>query len=337
MGKAIDDLETLELLGSTQWGLLTTSQAVDAGVPRIRLTRLVERGTLQRVRHGVYALPSASGGPLQALRAAWLATDSRPVGTKPAVVVSGQSAAVVHGLGDFVASTYEFSTSVRRQTSQKDLKYRVRELPASDVSQVDGLPVTTVARTIHDLASSGTDQGHLAVAVRDALSTGTTRRSLTNALESRAVMSGYADGQAYLEGLLEMAGYEADPELASALGRYSDAVVQSFTPEMTRSMTNMLEQVARRSGLIGASIDPELSGRMLALMTPHTDAIRASFEKALSPAAVRQLAESAADTLASESVRPGTAVKKGEGTDAERTQSGRASSAADIAGRETGG
>lgn len=106
-------------------------------------------------------------------------------------------------------------------------------------------------------------------------------------------MSGHAAGQTYLERLLEMAGYEADPELVSVLGRYSEALVQSFTPQMTRSMTNMLEQIARRSGPIGASINPESAARMLALMTPLTEAMRASLEEAWSPAAVRQLAESA--------------------------------------------
>jgi predicted transcriptional regulator of viral defense system len=53
--RALDVLETLELLGSGQWGLVTTAQANEAGVSKMQLSRLAARGTVQRVRHGVYA------------------------------------------------------------------------------------------------------------------------------------------------------------------------------------------------------------------------------------------------------------------------------------------
>ncbi|WP_433020169.1 type IV toxin-antitoxin system AbiEi family antitoxin domain-containing protein [Kribbella sp. CA-294648] len=118
--RAVNVLESLELLGSSQWGLVTAKQATKAGVSKMHLSRLTDRGTVQWLRHGVYALPSADTGPLRGLRAAWLATGSRPAGNQPLAVASGESAATVHRLGDLLPSKYEFTTAVRRQTTQPD-------------------------------------------------------------------------------------------------------------------------------------------------------------------------------------------------------------------------
>ena len=68
-------LAALEEIGAMQWGLVTTGQAQQAGIERVWLSRLLDRGVIHRVRHGVYALPSATHGPFQELQAAWLATD----------------------------------------------------------------------------------------------------------------------------------------------------------------------------------------------------------------------------------------------------------------------
>ncbi|MFI5736662.1 type IV toxin-antitoxin system AbiEi family antitoxin domain-containing protein [Kribbella sp. NPDC051587] len=216
--QSLDALESLELVGSGQWGLVTTSQADQAGVSKMQLSRLAERGTLQRVRHGIYALPSADTGPLLGLRAAWLATGSRPSGQQPLAVVSGESAAAVHGLGDLLPSKYEFSTAVRRQTTQADTRYRKRDLPDEDVTWVNGLPVTTVARTLRDLAAGGTDLDHLAVAVRDAVSmSDPVSVGLARALAPTPARSGSANTSAVLGAALKASGYQPPPELLELL------------------------------------------------------------------------------------------------------------------------
>jgi predicted transcriptional regulator of viral defense system len=216
--RALDVLESLELLGSSQWGLVTTAQAQEVGVSKMQLSRLVARGTVQRVRHGVYALPSADAGPLQGLRAAWLATGSRPVGDQPLAVVSGESAAAVHGLGDLLPAKYEFSTAVRRQTTHPDTRYKKRNLPNNDITWVNGLPVTTIARTVQDLATGETDFDHLAVAVRDAV-TGAAVASdaLVQALEPAADRFRSRDGNALLVAALKAADYRPDTRLLQLL------------------------------------------------------------------------------------------------------------------------
>jgi hypothetical protein len=245
--RSVDVLGSLELLGSSQGGVVTAAQASEAGVSKMHLSRLADRGTVQRVRHGVYALPSADTGPLQGLRAAWLATGSRPAGSQPLAVASGESAAAVHGLGDLLPSKYEFTTAVRRQTTQPDTRYRKGDLPDEDVTWVNGLPVTTVARTIKDLATGGTDFDHLAVAVRDAVtSPNVASVALIQALEPSAERFGFPDGKALFQALLKAAGYKPDPELApleSPAG--GDEFLRALMPRLETVVTQLVTEQLR--------------------------------------------------------------------------------------------
>ncbi|WP_165556130.1 type IV toxin-antitoxin system AbiEi family antitoxin domain-containing protein [Kribbella pittospori] len=259
MMRAVDMLESLELVGSSQWGLVTTAQAYEAGVSKMHLSRLADRGTVQRVRHGVYALPSADTGPLQGLRAAWLSTGSQPAGNQPLAVVSGESAAAVHGLGDVLASKYEFTTAVRRQTTQPDIRYRKRDLPEGDVAWVDGLPVTSVARTVNDLATGGTDFDHLAAVVRDAVATtGVTSGSLVQALEPAVEGFGSPDGNAMLVALLKAVGFRPDtgllelaaPELREKFFR---TLAPQFEDIVSRAVNERLRQLGQGIDFSSAS------------------------------------------------------------------------------------
>ena len=275
--RALEVLESLDLLGSSQWGLVTTAQAHEAGVSKMQLSRLVDRGTVQRVRHGVYALPSADTGPLQGLRAAWLATGSQPAGQQPLAVVSGESAAAVHGLGDLLPTKYEFTTSVRRQTTQPDVRYRKRAVPDEDVAWVNGLPVTTVARTVKDLATGGTDFDHLAVAVRDAVATtDVASDALVQALEPAAARFRSPDGNALLIAALKAADYRPDtlvlelvvPELQQKLLRtltpQLQSVVSQIVAEQLRQLAPTVDLSAATQQVLSAALpDTKALARVL--------------------------------------------------------------------------
>ncbi|MEU4191223.1 type IV toxin-antitoxin system AbiEi family antitoxin domain-containing protein [Kribbella sp. NPDC026611] len=241
-------LESLEVLGAGQWGLVTSSQAQEAGVSKMQLSRLAERGTVQRLRHGVYALPSADTGPLQGLRAAWLATGSRPTGNQPLAVVSGESAAAVHGLGDLLPSKYEFTTAVRRQTTQPDTRFRKRELRDADITWVDGLPVTTVARTVQELAVGGTDFDHLAVAVRDAVTTtNVASDALVEALEPAAGRFRSADGSTLLADALKATGYQPDTRLLQLVApQLQDQLLQALAPKLQELINQAVAEQLRQ-------------------------------------------------------------------------------------------
>lgn len=47
---AVEALESLELLGADQWGLVTSAQAQENGISKVWLQRLNARGVLQRLK-----------------------------------------------------------------------------------------------------------------------------------------------------------------------------------------------------------------------------------------------------------------------------------------------
>lgn len=236
--RAVEALETLELLGSTQWGVVTTAQARAAGVSNVQLARLANDGTLSRVRHGVYALPSASTGPLQDLRAAWLAASGPDTPDERGVVVSGVSAAAVHELGDLVPSRHEFSSTKRRQSSQPDVQFRRARLSRDEVTVVDGLPVTTVERTVTDLTSRGVDADHLATVLEDAVtSTRSTPSALASALERHAHQY-LADNGADL--LVQLAPAKVNYWAASLAKTLTDTLTVQLTRDLQKSLATSL-------------------------------------------------------------------------------------------------
>ncbi|MGQ4509938.1 type IV toxin-antitoxin system AbiEi family antitoxin domain-containing protein [Dermabacteraceae bacterium P13147] len=218
--KASEALTVLEQLGSSQWGLATTGQAEVLGVSRVDLGRLCDAGAIQRIRRGVYALASSTYGPLQSVQAAWLATaPSVDAETRVMegddVVVSHFSAAYVHGLGDLIPVRHEFTSPRRRQTTQTDVRFHRLELSDEDLAVVDGLPVTSVLRTVADLAASRVDLDHLAGIVRDALSIpGTRRTRLATRLDPVSSRYGYDTGLALVDECLNRAGL---PDVAADL------------------------------------------------------------------------------------------------------------------------
>ena len=173
--KQAEVLATLETIASDQWGIVTTAQAGREGVERLQLSRLAEKGDLDRARHGVYLLPSHRAGPQDEIRAAWLSLepkkfiDERWEDEQP-VVVSHESAARIHGIGRLIPPKFTFSTSGTKQTRQQGIRiYTRRELAEADIVPVDGLPVTSVVRTVGDLAEQKVERGYLADLVADAL------------------------------------------------------------------------------------------------------------------------------------------------------------------------
>ena len=129
-------------LASQRWGLVTTAQALEAGVARPTLTRLANSGALIRVARGVYRLAGAPEHEQEAILATWLALGGadRPrtdTGVPP-VVAAGQTAAQLHGIGDWFPGQLEFVVPTRRSRSGPGSPPGRRSLEASDS---DGSPV----------------------------------------------------------------------------------------------------------------------------------------------------------------------------------------------------
>ncbi|WP_262925516.1 type IV toxin-antitoxin system AbiEi family antitoxin domain-containing protein [Kocuria atrinae] len=120
----------MQEVSADQWGLFTTAQAKQQGIIGTELSRAAQAGQIEPITHGVYRLAGVPSDEFDGIRAAWLSTDpKRPayerLNDEDPVVVSGSSAAWLHGIGDLQPSL----TSSVRQLVDK---------PADQTSVSDG-------------------------------------------------------------------------------------------------------------------------------------------------------------------------------------------------------
>lgn len=289
MSTAIDVAD----LAAEQWGLVTTSQARNVGASPQMLARLTNRGALERMAHGIYRLSGAPPSPLDDLRAVWLALDPNRNASERRrdelpVVVSHRSAAALHELGDLEADDLEFTSTVRKQTRRPDVRIHRLPLDHDEWTLVDGLPVTTIARTIGDLAAARTDGGHLAGAVCHAITRrGADDRRLAAALRPYAHYYGapLGDGGEFLARLLQESGI---PEpLERAVSQATRA-----TPAWDAAKEAQLAQLIEQVGEFQRSARPPDAVARLVSSPEVKDAIRAMFpsESAVSSPALGRLA-----------------------------------------------
>ncbi len=233
MGKE-NVLETLELAASDQWGIITTAQAHREGVTRLELGRLADQGTIHRVRRGVYLLPSGHSGELMSIRASWIAMNPKLYpderwDLEEQIVVSHESASTVHQIGDLLPVKYTLSAVGRKQTIHDDIRiYTNRDLKAEDVVNIDGLPVTSVERTISDLAANKLARNYLeTIAVEGLQREGVRFSKVEAALEAWAGHYGADSGKELLQQFQKEATSVEDwqevfDRFGSALALFSD-------------------------------------------------------------------------------------------------------------------
>lgn len=199
-----------------QWGMVTSRQAEEAGVDRSTLHRMEKVGYLDRVRRGVYASTTATVAVVRDEQAAWLALNpavaswNRPVPDPDGGVLSHQSAARLHGLGELVNDRITFTTPRRRTSRDPDLRFKLADLDRDDVTFVDRLPVTTALRTICDLLDQHLDGSHLGTIIQDAVLANLVQLDvLSESIGPYAQRYGIrppGDGEALLEHLLVQIG-----------------------------------------------------------------------------------------------------------------------------------
>jgi hypothetical protein len=298
MSSSSEVLEAVGELAAGQWGLVTAAQARAVGVGPRRLARLAEVGALERVRHGVYRVSGAPGDQYDELRAAWLALDpTRTVGQRVAEpdvqVVSHRSAAWLHGLGDLDVSYLEFSSPVRKQSRDGQVRIHRRHLSTHEWTRVQGLPVTTVAVTIQDLAAARIDGGHLAGVVRDAVTT----YHLDVAVVARALApfahhygAPLGQGAVLLRRLLIEAGVPESTQVAALL---TDGHDPSGLSDTARKVVDAAARMSASASLFAAPAAPALDADLhLPLDTARLNAMVRQF--AADTAAYRELVSSLA-------------------------------------------
>jgi hypothetical protein len=162
--------EAVYALAEAQHGYFTTAQAEAAGLRRNMLTKMAIRGAVERVSRGVYRITHFPISPFSQYVEAML----WPEGGVQAVI-SHQSALAFHGLSDVSPSkihiTLPRSHRVRREPP-KHLALHYGPLDESDVQVLEGVSVTTPARSIGDAHSAHLSRALLRQAIEQGRETG---------------------------------------------------------------------------------------------------------------------------------------------------------------------
>lgn len=131
-------------IAAGQHGNVTTAQLRAAGLSPSGIRRRVVAGRLHPELHGVYRVGHRAPSLLAHYAAAVLAAG-------PGAVLAGRAAARLHELLKTGGPAPEVATTRHRKVSRV-LVRRVRSLAPEDVTVSRGIPCTSVARTLVDLA-----------------------------------------------------------------------------------------------------------------------------------------------------------------------------------------
>ena len=137
-------------LAGRQHGLVTRRQLVELGLGRRAIGHRLEQGRLHPVHRGVYAV----GHRVLSRNGVWLAAI---MATGNGAVLSHRSAAALLGIRDTRRRDIDV-THERRHRHRAGFEFHQAALPPDEITTKDGIPVTTPARTLLDLAQVLTAQ-----------------------------------------------------------------------------------------------------------------------------------------------------------------------------------
>ena len=192
-------------LAERQGGVVARRQLIALGLSRQCIDRRIAAGRLHIVHRGVYAVGHR-------LLDAWGRRWAAVLACGEAAVLSHASAAAAWDIRNSSSPIIDVSMSSRARVRLRGIRvHRPRVLPADEVTALRGLPITTPARTLIDLAAGG---------LRD--------RSLEAALDraERQARVDWADVRRLLD---RYAGRPGVPILDATLARYVPGSIDTFS------------------------------------------------------------------------------------------------------------
>jgi len=144
-GKSQSHDREIAALADRQHGVVAAWQLVALGISHDAVLRRAAAGRLHRIYHGVYAVGYSKLTPKGHRMAAVLAYG-------PEAVLSHQTAAAQWNIGQ-PSSKFHVTTPTSRR-SRPSIRAHTAILHPEDVTVRDGIPITSVARTILDLAAT---------------------------------------------------------------------------------------------------------------------------------------------------------------------------------------
>lgn len=190
-GKTVE--ARLARLARTAHGVVTRAQLLEAGITKEQIDRRLRSGALLREHRGVYRVGHRAPNREATYLAAVLACG-------PGALLSGRAAAHLHGLLTGRPPRPEVTAPTQRRAHGVTTRHARRSDLSADAVVHDGIPVTSVARTLVDLAGA-VDRATLARACHEAgIRHGTAPRHVEAVLAGRRNVAGAAALRAVLHG-----------------------------------------------------------------------------------------------------------------------------------------
>ena len=140
-------MELVAELATAQWGVVSRAQLAELGVAGATVDYWVRAHRLHVVHRGVYA-PGHTALRVEGRRLAAVLACGR------GAVLSHRSAAAHWGLLATQQARLDVTTPRTRRSIPGIRLHRSRSLDAQDTTTHEGIPITTVARTLLDLAAT---------------------------------------------------------------------------------------------------------------------------------------------------------------------------------------
>jgi predicted transcriptional regulator of viral defense system len=209
-----------------QHGIVALAQLRDLGLSATAVRSRVAAGRLHRIPRGVFAV----GTPVLTTEGRWLAA---VLACGPAAALSHQSAAALWGLRPTSRAVIDVTRPGRSERPRGGIhRHRARGLRPEDVTQVHGVPCTSVPRTLLDLSEQ------------------VGRRAVERALDQAEVLR-ILDARAVDDLLARSSGHRGAPVLR--------AVLAAHDPGRTVTRSELEERflgICRRAGIT----QPEVNG-----------------------------------------------------------------------------
>lgn len=167
-------------------GLVTADHARQAGFTDSVLARLVQRGRIERTSRGVYRVPLITPGRFAQYREAvlWAKANRGP----ERVAISHTTALAAYEISDAnphsIHVTVPRAARLRRQ-KPKGIVVHHEDLMTEDITVHEGMPITTIAKTVADLLKSGERIDLIRQAISDARREGLIQTSEARQLRRR--------------------------------------------------------------------------------------------------------------------------------------------------------
>jgi predicted transcriptional regulator of viral defense system len=149
-------MDELHALAEEHDGLLASKEARALGIQDSVLVRLAQRGRLERMSRGVYRIAHYPTDRLAQYREAVLWAQANHHGPER-IALSHETALLIYGISDLNPSrvhlTVPKSVRLRRERPEWITIHQV-DLAENEVGQHEGIPVTTVSRSIMDVLST---------------------------------------------------------------------------------------------------------------------------------------------------------------------------------------